>query len=52
MKPRSNRQGWLVSARHSFGHTEKIRRRNRRLWARKFSKEGRKLDRVETSDLV
>jgi len=43
-KARSKRQSWLRYARRSYGHTEKILRRNRKLWARKHSKEGRQLD--------
>ena len=33
-----------VSARHAFGHTEKIRRRNRKTWTRLANKRRRVLD--------
>ena len=44
VRTRSKRQGWRVFSRHRYGHSEKILRRNRKLWARLFSKEGRRLD--------
>jgi hypothetical protein len=52
LRPRSDRQNWLLSDRRSYGSTEKILRRNRKLWTRMFSKEGRKLDRQVIADQV
>ena len=49
-KPRSKRQGGLRVNRHSFGRSEKILRRNRKTWTRKFAKEGRRLDKQEIKD--
>ena len=47
LKPRSKRQDFLLYCRSSFGSTEKILRRNRKTWTRKFAKEGRQLDKAE-----
>ena len=47
LKPRSARQSNLLCARSGFGRTEKILRRNRKTWTRKFAKEGRQLDKAE-----
>ena len=50
VRTRSERQGWRIFSRRSFGHTEKILRRNRQLWARLFSKEGRQFDRAAVKE--
>jgi hypothetical protein len=47
LKPRSSKQADLISCRSSFGSTEKILRRNRKTWTRKFAKEGRQIDKAE-----
>ena len=47
LKPRSKRQDFLLYCRSSYGSTEKILRRNRKTWTRKFAKEGRQLDKAE-----
>jgi hypothetical protein len=44
LRPRNNRQNWLLFDRRSYGSTEKILRRNRKTWTRMFSKVGRQLD--------
>jgi hypothetical protein len=46
LKARSPRQSNLLGAR-LWGRTEKIQRRNRKTWTRKFAKEGRQLDKAE-----
>lgn len=50
VKGRSEKQGSLILKRHNFGHTEKIRRRNRKLWRRLYAKEGRQLDKQAIKD--
>jgi hypothetical protein len=45
-RPRSKRQSWRVASRHSYGRSEKILRRNRKLWVRLHAKEGRQLDKL------
>lgn len=40
-----------VSSRHSFGSTEKIRRRNRKTWTRLAAKRRRELDKKATGAL-
>lgn len=45
-RPRSSKSHWLQRKRRTFGHTEKILRRNRRLWQRLYAKEGRRLDKL------
>jgi hypothetical protein len=38
-----------VQKRHNFGHTEKIRRRNRKTWTRLTNKRRRAVDKKKTS---
>lgn len=45
-RPRSEKALWLQRKRRTFGSTEKILRRNRRLWERLYAKEGRRLDKL------
>jgi len=49
-KPRSTRQTRILVDRRTYGSTEKILRRNRRLWSRLFSKEGRRLDKLAVTE--
>ena len=44
LRPRDPEQNGPLMQRHTFGHTEKILRRNRQLWSRLFAKIGRRLD--------
>jgi len=44
VRPRSDHHGWLLAQRRAFGSTDKILRRNRKLWTRLAAKEGRQLD--------
>lgn len=44
IKPESSRENWLLVLKRSFGSTEKILRRNRKLWNRLINKERRSLD--------
>ena len=46
-KPRNLRQSNIVSCRHTFGSTEKILRRNRRIWEKLYAKIGRQIDKKE-----
>lgn len=46
-KSRNIQQFDIVSARHTFGSTEKILRRNRRIWERLYAKIGRQIDKKE-----
>lgn len=48
--PRSKRQMWTIKQRRRFGSTEKILRRNRRMWCRLTAKIGRRLDREAVVD--
>jgi hypothetical protein len=50
LRPRSKRQDGILFARFTFGSTEKILRRNAQLWRRKFSKEGRQLDKAAVQE--
>ncbi len=50
LRPRSSRQSGFIRQRRTYGHTEKILRRNRKLWARLFSKEGRRLDKLAIAE--
>jgi hypothetical protein len=45
-RPRSSKAHWIQRKRRTFGRTEKILRRNRRLWSRLHAKEGRRLDKL------
>ena len=51
-KPRSKRQAFIRADRIRYGSTEKILRRNRRLWERKFAKEGRRLDKIAINESI
>lgn len=44
LKPQSPEQNGPLMQRHTFGHTEKILRRNRKLWSRLYAKIGRRID--------
>jgi len=44
LKPQSPEQNGPLMQRHTFGHTEKILRRNRALWSRLYAKIGRRED--------
>ena len=46
-KHRNTKQCDAVSCRHTFGSTEKILRRNRRIWERLYAKIGRQIDKEE-----
>lgn len=43
-KPETNDMGFTKSKRHHFGSTEKILRRNRKIWTRLLNKQRRALD--------
>ena len=43
-RPRSPELNGPLAQRHSFGSTEKILRRNRKLWSRLYAKIGRRID--------
>lgn len=43
----SDNIGWAMLKRHIYGHTEKILRRNRKIWTRLVNKRRRRLDREE-----
>jgi len=50
LRPRSKRQDSALACRRMFGSTEKILRRNRKLWTRLYAKEGRRLDKVAVQE--
>jgi hypothetical protein len=52
LQPRDPRQSNVISDRRSYGSTEKILRRNRKLWTRLFAKVGRRLDKEATQESV
>lgn len=49
-KPRNKAQGAARVKRHTFGSTEKIRRRNRKTWTRLFAKAGRQDDKLKVQE--
>lgn len=44
LRPRSTQQSGALAQRRQYGRTEKILRRNRKLWTRLYAKIGRRLD--------
>lgn len=50
LKPESISIGSAISKRHVYGRTEKILRRNRKIWVRLANKRRRELDRQSVTE--
>ena len=49
-KPETKDMGFTKNKRHHFGSTEKILRRNRKIWTRLLNKQRRALDKKATKE--